>query len=208
MYLLKMEDREPVLQPVLFKTVRFGRESYLWSMRKSVLLLKLLDVVVFQREHWRGMANKFRLGCHDIIPPCDLDCDLIDYFSLRDKQVEFTLPPWKQAVYSYEYYLRKMEETEDSQVEGTKAILSEKCTIEDNSEEAFQNHCEIKKTALVDNIISKTEHKSALTQTNSHPKSDPPTPSKTRSPDPSPHLLDQLTFNHHTDRQSAISIHR
>lgn len=59
------------------------------------------------------MASKFRLGCHDIIPPSDLDDDLLVHFGLKSNQQETSLPSWKRAVFNYDMYLRKLDEAEN-----------------------------------------------------------------------------------------------
>lgn len=131
LYILKIEDREPVLQPVLFKTVRCGKEHFLWPMRKTVLYLKLLDVVIYQREYWRGITNRFRLGCHDIVPPCELEDDLLQYFGLKDKVEQFTIEPWKQAVFCYDLYLKKLDDADAEQNEEVVEDCSKHDQIED-----------------------------------------------------------------------------
>lgn len=115
LYLMKIEDKDVVLQPVLFKTVRDGKEYFLWNQRTTVFKLKLMDVIAYQRESYKGSPSRFRQICTDIIPPCQIDADISVMFGLHREVQTQTIPPWKQTVYDYDKYLQKLNEADESE---------------------------------------------------------------------------------------------
>lgn len=111
LYLLKVEDGDLVLSPILFKTVRGGKEYTLWQHRKTVLKLKLFDVVAYQMSTWSKSMTKFNLECQDIIPQAPLDPKILSLFNLLETSDDID---WLfgNTISEYQAYLRSIEDFE------------------------------------------------------------------------------------------------
>jgi hypothetical protein len=116
LYLLKIEDGELVLSPILFKTVRNGQEYTLWQHRKTVLKLKLFDVVAYQMSCFKKPIARFNMECRDVIPQAPLDSKILSLFNLLETSDDID---WLfgNAISEYQTYLKSIEEAERQAME-------------------------------------------------------------------------------------------
>lgn len=100
-----------LLSPVLFKTVFDAREQVVWGLRKTVLKLKLYDLIAFQQKEWeiQGLnPNDFFTGCRNIIPLAHIDQRVLELFGLQmddeetDSLVSQHFEKYSQKVVEYE----------------------------------------------------------------------------------------------------------
>lgn len=113
MYLLKIEDDELTIHPILFKTVRNGKEYVLWQHRKTVFKLKLFDIIAFQVASWVRPSGRFYLECKDIIPPAPLDQNILFLFNLSPETSSDGSSFFKANSCHYMEYTKCIEEQDE-----------------------------------------------------------------------------------------------
>lgn len=112
LYLLKLEEGELVIQPILFKTVRGGKEYVLWQHRKTVLKLKIFDVIAYQKSTWKRPISKFNLECPNIVPGFPLNPNICSLFNLSGMDNRAEHYGFSASHDEYENYIRSIDDME------------------------------------------------------------------------------------------------